>query len=58
MVSVSAILLAVLKTLQNLLSMKKSLFEITADVHKIKKNIQNDLTFIFTELSQNVNSFL
>ena len=38
--------------------MKKSFFEITADVNKIKKNIQNDLTFIFTELSQNVNSFV
>ena len=56
--SVSAILFAVVKTLQNLLSMKKSFFEITADVNKIKKNIQNDLTFIFTELSQNVNSFV
>ena len=56
--SVSAILFAVVKTLRNLLSMKKSFFEITADVNKIKKNIQNDLTFIFTELSQNVNSFV
>ena len=56
--SVSAILFAVVKTLQNLLSMKKSFFEITTDVNKIKKNIQNDLTFIFTELSQNVNSFV
>ena len=49
---------AVLKILQNLISMEKFWLQITAEASKITKGVQCDHTFIFIKLSEAVNSFV
>ena len=51
----SIIAFPVLKLLDNLLSMQKSLFD---GVSKITTSVQYDMTFIFTDLSETLNSFV
>ena len=51
----SIIAFPVLKLLDNLLSMQKSLFD---GVSKITTSVQFDMTFIFTDLSETLNSFV
>ena len=58
MVLANFIAFTVLKILHNLIFMKKSLFEITAEVGKVTKSVPCDLTFIFIELSEIPNSFV
>ena len=51
----SIIAFPLLKLLDNLLSMQKSLFD---GVSKITTSVQFDMTFIFTDLSETLNSFV
>ena len=56
MVLVKMIPFVILRILHNLVSMQKSL-QITADVSKIRKSAQPDLTFLLVVLSESVISF-
>ena len=58
MVSVNAIAFVVLKILHNSFPCKNLRLQITVDVSKITKKVQPYLTFIFTELSENLDSFV
>ena len=59
----SIIAFPVLKLLDNLLSMQKSLFDgvskiTTSDMTFDTTSVQYDMTFIFTDLSETLNSFV
>ena len=55
MALVNVIEFVVLKILHNLFSYKYFCLQITADAKKITKNVQDNGTFISTELRENVN---
>ena len=57
MVSVNVTEFVVLKILHILVFISLC-SQITADVSKIMKNVRRELTFIFTELSEIINSFV
>ena len=58
MVSVNTIAYAALKKLDNLVSKQSLDLQIIADVRKVMKNAQCNLTFIFTEFSEKHNIFV
>ena len=57
MVLDNVIAFVVLKILHNPFSMQNPCLQITAEVSKITKSVRFDLTFIFIEISETVNSF-
>ena len=58
MVSVNIMAYAALKKLDNLVSKQNLDLQIIADIRKVMKNSQCNLTFIFTEFSEKHNIFV
>ena len=58
MVSVNIMAYAALKKLDNLVSKQNLDLQIIADIRKVMKNSQCNLTFIFTEFSEKYNIFV
>ena len=58
MVSLNVKIFVVLKILHSLITMQKLLFANNCWHNQITKKFPRDLTFIFTEHSENANSFL